>query len=90
MACIAPRSHDEDEGGDPPADRRPRMLPYLCEGSGKRGESKRKALKHAFKQNGYRKLEIVFEAKDQKTFKPIGRFGANFSSYVGELIKEIP
>nr|GEV99477.1 hypothetical protein [Tanacetum cinerariifolium] len=39
-------------------------------GSGKRGESKHKALKKAFKQNGYRKLEIVFEANDQKTFKP--------------------
>ncbi|GJV02180.1 retrovirus-related pol polyprotein from transposon TNT 1-94 [Tanacetum coccineum] len=90
MACVAPRSHGGDAGGDPPDDRRPRMLPYQCEGSGKRGESKHKALKKAFKQNGYRKLEIVFEAKDQKTFKPVGRYGANFSSYVGELIKEIP
>ncbi|GKB74261.1 acidic leucine-rich nuclear phosphoprotein 32 family member A [Tanacetum coccineum] len=63
MACVAPRSHDGDAGGDPPDDRRPRLLPHQCE---------------------------VFEAKDQKTFKPVGRYGANFSSYVGELIKEIP
>ncbi|GJY71978.1 hypothetical protein Tco_0475681, partial [Tanacetum coccineum] len=90
MACIAPRSHDEDAGGDPPDDRQPRMLPHQCEGSGKRGESKCKALKKAFKQNGYRKLEMVFEVKDQNTFKPVGRYGANFSSFVGELIKEIP
>ncbi|GKC61122.1 acidic leucine-rich nuclear phosphoprotein 32 family member A [Tanacetum coccineum] len=90
MAYIAPRSHDEDEGGDPPVDRRPRMLPDQCKGSGKRGESKRKALKKSFKQNGYRKLEIVFVAKDQKTFKLVGQYGANFSSFVGELIKEIP
>nr|GFB36480.1 hypothetical protein [Tanacetum cinerariifolium] len=69
MACVAPRSHDGDAGGDPPDDRQPRLLPHQCEGSGKRGESKHKALKKAFKQNGYRKLEIVFEAKDQKTFK---------------------
>ncbi|GJU35497.1 hypothetical protein Tco_1183851 [Tanacetum coccineum] len=90
MACVAPRSHGGDAGGDPLDDRRPRLLPHQCEGSGKRGESKHKALKKAFKQNGYRKLEIVFEAKDQKTFKPVGQYGANFSSYVGELIKEIP
>ncbi|GJX65684.1 acidic leucine-rich nuclear phosphoprotein 32 family member A [Tanacetum coccineum] len=90
MACVAPRSHGGDAGGDPPDDRRPKMLPHQCEGSGKRRESKHKALKKAFKQNGYRKLEIVFEANDQKTFKPVGQYGANFSSYVGELIKEIP
>ncbi|GJU97023.1 putative pumilio homolog 8, chloroplastic [Tanacetum coccineum] len=90
MACIAPRLHGEDAGGDPPDDQRPMMLPHQCEGLGKRGESKHKALKKAFKQNGYSKLEIVFEAKDQKAFKPVGRYGANFSSYVGELIKEIP
>nr|GEW91547.1 hypothetical protein [Tanacetum cinerariifolium] len=41
MACIAPWSHDEDAGGDPPDDQRPRMLPHQCEGSGRRGESKR-------------------------------------------------
>nr|GEZ05594.1 hypothetical protein [Tanacetum cinerariifolium] len=70
MACVAPRSHGGDAGGDPPDDRQPRLLLHQCEGSGKRGESKHKALKKAFKQNGYRKLEIVFEAKDQKTFKP--------------------
>ncbi|GKC04274.1 hypothetical protein Tco_0995884 [Tanacetum coccineum] len=27
---------------------------------------------------------------EMQTFKPVGRYGANFSSYVGELIKEIP
>nr|GEV12576.1 hypothetical protein [Tanacetum cinerariifolium] len=81
MACVAPRSHGGDAGGDPLDDRRPRLLPHQCKGFGKRGESKHKALKKAFKQNGYHKLEIVFEAKDQKTFKPVGRYGANFSSY---------
>ncbi|GJT07213.1 hypothetical protein Tco_0841675 [Tanacetum coccineum] len=71
MACVAPRSHGGDAGGDQPDDRRPRSLSYQCQGSGKRGESKHTTLKKAFKQNGNRKLEIVFEAKDQKTFKPI-------------------
>nr|GEV46499.1 hypothetical protein [Tanacetum cinerariifolium] len=79
MACVAPRSRGGDAGGDLPNDRQPRLLPHQCKG-----------VKKAFKQNGYRKLEIVFEAKDQKTFKPVGQYGANFSSYVGELIKEIP
>ncbi|GKD10493.1 hypothetical protein Tco_1190178 [Tanacetum coccineum] len=42
MACIAPRLHGEDAGGDPPDDQRPMMLPHQCEGSRKRGESKHK------------------------------------------------
>ncbi|GKD06790.1 hypothetical protein Tco_1181764, partial [Tanacetum coccineum] len=42
---LAPRSHGGDAGGDPPGDRRTRMLPHQCEGSGKRREIKHKALK---------------------------------------------
>nr|GEZ29299.1 hypothetical protein [Tanacetum cinerariifolium] len=63
MACVAPRSHGGDAGGDQPDDRRPRFR----ETWGKQTYD----VKKAFKQNGNRKLEIVFEAKDQKTFKPM-------------------
>ncbi|GKG49195.1 hypothetical protein Tco_0515647, partial [Tanacetum coccineum] len=35
-------SHDGDAGGDPPGDRRTRMLPHQYEGSGKRREIKHK------------------------------------------------
>ncbi|GJZ25455.1 hypothetical protein Tco_0569708 [Tanacetum coccineum] len=42
MACVAPRSHGGDAGGDPPDDRRPRILPHQCQGSRKHRESKHK------------------------------------------------
>ena len=32
MACVAPSYHGGDAGGDPPEDRQPKRLPYLCEG----------------------------------------------------------
>nr|GEY77393.1 hypothetical protein [Tanacetum cinerariifolium] len=69
MAYVALQSHNGDAGGDPPDDQRPRILPHQCQGSVKHEESKHKALKKAFKQNSNHKPEIVFEAKDQKTFK---------------------
>ncbi|GJT45232.1 linoleate 13S-lipoxygenase 2-1, chloroplastic-like protein [Tanacetum coccineum] len=74
IACVA-QHQCGDAGGD--------QTGHGAPGSGKRGESEHTTLKKAFKQNGNRKLEIVFEAKDQKTFKPVGRYGANFSIYVG-------
>ncbi|GJY67682.1 hypothetical protein Tco_0470664 [Tanacetum coccineum] len=43
-----------------------------------------------YRLSSAKRFGIVFVAKDQKTFKLVGQYGANFSSFVGELIKEIP
>ena len=59
-------------------------------GSGKRGLNKHKALKKAFKQNGNKLLEINFDFGDLKTVKPVGKYAAHLSSYIGELVRDIP
>ena len=59
-------------------------------GSGKRGPTKHKALKKNFKQNNNQPLEIDFDVGDLKTFKPVGRYSGNFTTYAGELVRKIP
>ena len=59
-------------------------------GSGKHGLNKHKALKKAFKQNGNQPLKIDFDFGDLKTVKPVGNNAAYLSSYIGELVRDIP
>ncbi|PWA42073.1 hypothetical protein CTI12_AA548870 [Artemisia annua] len=90
MACVAPSYHGGDAGGDPPEDRQPKRLPYHCEGSGKRGPNKHKALKKKFKENNNQPLEIEFDLGDLKTFKLVGSNAAHLTTYIVELVRQIP
>ncbi|GJT13809.1 hypothetical protein Tco_0860851 [Tanacetum coccineum] len=86
---VAPSYHGGDAGDDPP-ERPNRLLPHQCEGSGQRGPTTLQALKTAYKKNNNKRLDVGFDYKDQKTFRPVGGFSSNLVSLIGNLVKNLP
>ncbi|GJR73931.1 hypothetical protein Tco_0086296 [Tanacetum coccineum] len=86
---VAPSYHGGDAGGDPP-ERPNGLLPHQCAGSGQRGPTTLQALKTAYKKNNNKRLEVEFDYKDQKTFRPVGGYSSNLISLIGNLVKNLP
>ncbi|PWA47530.1 hypothetical protein CTI12_AA479680 [Artemisia annua] len=61
-----------------------------CQGSMIRGETRNRALKRAFKDNGETPLTLGFDSVDLGTFSPIGKNGGYLSSLIGEQIRPLP
>ncbi|GJW19104.1 Myc-type, basic helix-loop-helix domain-containing protein [Tanacetum coccineum] len=89
MACVAPRSHGGDAGGDPP--RRPTgPIPAQCQGSTIRGVTTNRALRRAFRDNREEPLTVGFDIEDQGTFHPLGVNASYLNSLMGEQIRPLP
>ena len=55
-----------------------------------RGETRNRALKRAFRENGETPLTLGFDSDDLGTFSPIGKNGGYLSSLRGEQIWPLP
>ncbi|GJS75883.1 hypothetical protein Tco_0725764 [Tanacetum coccineum] len=88
MACVAPRSHGGDAGGDPP--RRPTgPVPAQCQGSTIRGVTTNRALRRTFRDNREEPLTVGFDIEDQGTFHPLGVNASYLNSFMGEQIRPL-
>ncbi|GJU12662.1 Myc-type, basic helix-loop-helix domain-containing protein [Tanacetum coccineum] len=89
MACVAPRSHGGDAGGNLP--RQPTgPVPAQCQGSTIHGVKTNRALKRAFRDNREEPLTAGFDIGDQGTFHPLGVNASYLNSLMGEQIRPPP